>query len=138
MGTAGGYGRLHEVIDLGPAARGDGEQPLGVRAGIAELSFGERLEEWLDEQHHEGVLADDHAGRVLVCEPGLEREAELGEEVDRAFQIPDGKIEEHLAGRGGGHGVPPTLVLFYRPSPGSRFIGRARTATSTGSGGLTR
>jgi len=59
------------VIDLGPAADRDGDQAPRYACGVAELSLGERLEERLDQQHHEGVLADDHAGRVLVGELGL-------------------------------------------------------------------
>ena len=52
-------------------------------AGSAIAFVREVLEAVLDEQHDEGLVADDHAGRLLVGEPRIEREAELLEEVHR-------------------------------------------------------
>jgi hypothetical protein len=51
----------------------------------------ERLEELLDQQHGEDVLAEDHAGLVFVGELRVERVAEPGEELDR-------QVDEDLVG----------------------------------------
>src|SRR5262245_65162776 len=65
----------------------------------------ERAEELLHEQHHVQVLAEDHAGRVLVGELRVERVAELREEIHGALQVPDGQVDEDLQV----HGVLPSL-----------------------------
>jgi hypothetical protein len=42
------------------------------RVRVAELAPGEGLEERLGEQHHERLVADDHAGGLVVGEVGVE------------------------------------------------------------------
>ena len=79
--SAGGDGLVHHSVHLRPAAAREREERLRVLRRIAELPPRERLEERLAEQHDVGLLADDHAGGLVVGELRVEPEAELREEV---------------------------------------------------------
>src|SRR5262249_17336936 len=65
---------------------------------VSQICFLVKSLKRLDQQHHERLLADDHAGGVVVGELRVEGEAELGEERDRSLQVADGQVEEELPG----------------------------------------
>jgi hypothetical protein len=94
---------LHEVVDLGAAAAREREETLGVRRRVADLLVREVLEAVAHEEHHERLLADDHAGRGLVRELRVEGEAERREEADRPVEVPNGQVDEDLSGLGRCH-----------------------------------
>jgi hypothetical protein len=110
MLSPGGDGVLHDLIHLSPAAAREREEPLGVLRRVAGLTPGERPEERLGEQHHERLVADDHARGLLVRELRIEFEAERREEVHRLLQIADGEVDEDLS-----------RMLFCHVSPSSCF-----------------
>ena len=93
-----GDGFLHHLVHFGPAIAREREEPLRVLGRVAELLLGERPEEGFAEEHDEGLLADDHAGGLVVGELRVELEAELREEVHRLLQIADGQVDEELSG----------------------------------------
>ena len=68
----------HHYIHLGAAGARQGYDGLGIFSGIANLLFGKCLKKFLDQQHDENVIADDHAGGIFIGEIRVERKAELG------------------------------------------------------------
>ena len=59
------------------------------------------------QQHHVGLVADDHAGGLVVAEALVEGEPERVEERAAGRQVDDGQVEEQQAGHGMGSLVGP-------------------------------
>jgi len=97
--STGRESRLRELVDRLPALGGDRQDRLSVRRRVGDLLLGEVLEPGFHEQHHECLLADDHARGVLVGETGVEREAERGEEPHGLAEVADGEVDEDLSRR---------------------------------------
>src|SRR2546428_6467522 len=127
--AAGGDGLPHHLVHLRPAAAGEREQTFRVSGGIAQLAPGERLEERLGEKHRVRLLADDHAGRLLVGEPGVELETELREELHRRLHIPDRQVDEELAGIAC-HAFSPRAPNGLNPTSSRDFRGLVLRAAS--------
>ena len=90
--------RVGEGVDTLAAGRGEREDRLGLlRVGSTSSFVVNSPNLALRQQHHVGALADDHRGGRLVGEALVEREAERGEERDRAVEILDGEVDEQLA-----------------------------------------
>src|SRR5215470_2644100 len=121
---------LHHLIDLGTAGAGEREESLRLPAGVADLPLRERLEEGFGEQHDERLLADDHTGGLLVSEFRVEREPELGEEIDRALQVAHRQIDEDFP-RSRCHGFLLGLWVRICP-PVSHRISSARRRAAAG------
>src|SRR6266850_1908450 len=123
---AGRDGLPDHLVDFGPATARQREQSFGLPGRVAELALGERLEEGLREKHHVRLFADDHAGRLVVGELGIELEAELREELHRLLQVANGQVDEELPGTIGCHGSLLGLGLqFGLGRPGlTGIIGR--------------
>jgi hypothetical protein len=68
-----------------------------VRGGIGDRQLRELREPLAAEQHHEGVLADRHAGGAVAGELRVVAEAELGEEPLAALDIRHGQVHEQRA-----------------------------------------
>ena len=47
----------------------------------------ERLEERFGQEHDERLVADDHAGSLLIGEPRVERQPERRKELDRPVEV---------------------------------------------------
>src|SRR5262249_32942636 len=94
--AAVGEGLVHQGIYLGAALTGQRQQCLVVGGGIAEGFLGEGLEELLPEQHHEALLPQDPARGLVVGEPPVELEAELGEELLASLQVSNSEVDEDL------------------------------------------
>ncbi|EEF93401.1 hypothetical protein CATMIT_01969, partial [Catenibacterium mitsuokai DSM 15897] len=101
----GGDGLVGQRIDLGAAAQRQRHQGLHLALRIDQLLLGEGLEERPHQQHREQILAEQHAGGVLVGELRVEAVAERGEESDRTVEVLHRQVDEHLGV--GGHGVSP-------------------------------
>src|SRR5690606_30779093 len=90
---------------------------------------GEGLEVGPGQQHHAGLVVDDHRRGVLVGEPGVELEAELGEEGFGGLEIGDRQVDEQVAGH--------RLLLWAfvrrpcRRTTAGRLIGRRADAVTT-------
>jgi hypothetical protein len=65
------------------------------------------LKEWLAEQHHMRVAVHDYAGRPVIGQSPIKLEPKLPQELHRALQIADRKVNEQ-----------PSL---HRRVPGSHF-----------------
>jgi hypothetical protein len=105
----GRHGPREDVVDLGAALRGQGDDCLGVRDRVGDLLVDEGLEERLDEQHHARLLADHHAGGLLVGELRVELEPERGEELNALRQALHGQVHEDHSG----HGVFPSSRFVW-------------------------
>jgi hypothetical protein len=79
----------------------------GGGGGVRHLLSGERPEELLHQQHDEALIADDHARRFAVGEPGIEGESEPREEGFRLRQVLHGQVEKGLGGQGDKVAAPP-------------------------------
>src|SRR3954469_21701711 len=86
-----------ELVDFLAACAGNAGQHLGGLGGVGDGLVGEAAEELLHQQHGEQVLAEDHAGGIVVGELRIEAVAELREEPDRTLQVLDRQIDEDLA-----------------------------------------
>jgi hypothetical protein len=74
-----GHRRGDQRGDPVPGFAGQTHQHLHALRRIADGFGREFLELFFGQKHDIGGIADDHAGSGLVCEPGIEGEAELGE-----------------------------------------------------------
>ncbi|KAG0904726.1 hypothetical protein G6F32_017286 [Rhizopus arrhizus] len=71
-GAAGGHRPGAQIIAFGPAFARQADQHLGGLGGVDQRLAGEPLEEVLGQQHGVDVVADDHAGALVVGELRVE------------------------------------------------------------------
>src|SRR5688500_1020180 len=97
--TAAGLDRFADHgVDLLPARARQSQHGLRCPAGVAGLELREAAEKRLAQQHHVGLVADDHAGGFLVCELLVELESESIEKLLGLLEIADGQVYEDFAG----------------------------------------
>src|SRR5262249_20298176 len=88
---------LDHAIDLRAARAVERAQSFAVRLRVADPLLRALLEALLDHQHDERFVADDHARALLVRESRVEREAERGEEADRALEVGHRQIQKQFS-----------------------------------------
>src|SRR6185312_14935056 len=116
---------LHHRVDRRAAVAGEREERLGLLVRVADVALGERAEERLGEEHHEGLVAQDHAGRLVVGELRVEREAELAPEGLAPREVFHREVQEELVRH-----VSP--LSSHGPATRRGFIGRRYESTRAG------
>ncbi|MNV47265.1 hypothetical protein D3C71_1391260 [compost metagenome] len=95
-GAAGSACAGDQVVDFGAAFARQADQHFGCLFGVHQRFAGKALEEIARQEHGVDVIADDHAGALLVGEIRVEGEAQLLEEVLRFLHVADGDVDEYL------------------------------------------
>jgi hypothetical protein len=97
-GSASGDGLAHELIDVFSAVDRETHKHFSAFRGITNGFGRERLKLVMSQEHHEDVIAHDHAGGCLVSKLGVKTEAEFRKELDRPLEAFDWKIYEDFRG----------------------------------------
>ncbi|MNS71789.1 hypothetical protein D3C72_1051720 [compost metagenome] len=94
--AAGGHRGIHHFIDARTAFHRQANQHFGEFARIADVIRRETAEFGFGQQHHENVLANDHAGGGVIGKLRIEGKAKTGEERDRLLQVAYWQIDKDL------------------------------------------
>jgi hypothetical protein len=97
-GSASGDGLAHELIDVFSAVDRETHKHFSAFRGITNIFGRECLKLLMSQEHHEDVIAHDHAGGSLVSKLGVKTEAEFRKELDRPLEAFDWKIYENFRG----------------------------------------
>jgi hypothetical protein len=95
---AGGNRLANQLIDFGAALRRQANKHFGTLGCVTDFFGSKRLELIVSQEHHEYVLAYNHAGGSLVSKLRIERETKLGKELDGPIKVFYWKIHENLSG----------------------------------------